>query len=281
MAVNKVRRLGSFAPLSAQAWKDDALAEAGEAAELLFYRALSFSADILADGFITDGQLVRLVGHGMKDVARRAERLVLMGLWTKEDGGYNVRSWLKWNRSLAEIQHLQSKDAGRKAPTRRDPDGDEPPPETDSERNPNGERSESESDTETAAAETCGHIQNQNQNHIQNQADNTSARGADARKARDTFPAFWDAYPRKTGKGDAEKAWAKATKGRDPQDLIAAAQSFAARRRSEDPQFTPYPATWLNRRSWEDEPDPPTLKLISGGYQPYQDPTDPDYYGSI
>lgn len=148
MPVNKPRRLGSFAPLSAQAYKDDALMEAGEAAELLFYRALSFSADVLRDGFISDSQLTRVVGHGMRDAPKRAERLVEVGLWGRIQGGYNVRSWLKWNRSRDEIEGLQVKDSGRKAAPRDDPNGTRPQDDEPSERNPNGIRTESEPDSE-------------------------------------------------------------------------------------------------------------------------------------
>lgn len=130
MPNNKVRRNGSYAPLSAHAYKDDAVAQAGEAAELLYYRGLSFCADVLSDGYISDLQLQRHVGVGMRDVKRRAQRLIEVGLWVREDAGYRVRSWLKWNRSREEIETDLRKDSGRKA--------DKPPAE--SSRNPNGIR---------------------------------------------------------------------------------------------------------------------------------------------
>lgn len=146
MPVNKVRGRGSYAPLSAHAYKDDALAEAGEAAELLFYRGLSFAADVINDGYISDSQLGRLLGWGMKDVQRRARRLTEVGLWTREDGGYRIKSWLKWNRSRDEIERLQRKDAGRKAAPAPDPSGGDDDPDLDSERNPNGIHMDSDSD---------------------------------------------------------------------------------------------------------------------------------------
>ena len=70
------------------------------------------------------------------------------------------------------------------------------------------------------------------------------------------FAEFWQAYPRKVGKGAAWKAYAKA---------VAAASAVVvnegARRLAADPylpptQFVPYPATWLNREGWEDAPYP-------------------------
>lgn len=116
MPVNKIRRNGSYAPLSAHYYKDDALAEAGERAELLYVRGLAFCADVLSDGFISDSQLARFVGVGMTDPKRRAERLIAVGKWRRDDdaGGYWVVSWHKWNLTKAEIQQRQKVDAARK-----------------------------------------------------------------------------------------------------------------------------------------------------------------------
>lgn len=71
------------------------------------------------------------------------------------------------------------------------------------------------------------------------------------------FAEFYAAYPRKKGPADAEKAWTKAVDdlGTDPAVIIESAQLFAMANRTKDPDFLPYPATWLNRRQWEDEPD--------------------------
>lgn len=117
MAVNRVRRNGSYAPLSAHYYKDDAIAEAGERAELLYVRGLAFCADVLTDGFISDLQLIRFVGVGMADAKRRADRLGRAGLWIRDDerGGWVVKSWDKWNQSLTEIKAKQKADAERKA----------------------------------------------------------------------------------------------------------------------------------------------------------------------
>lgn len=114
MAVNKVRRNGSYAPLSAHYYKDDAIDDTAGAAELLYVRGLAFCADVLSDGFISDRQLVRFVGVGMFDAIDRAMRLVEVGLWENVDGGYRVRSWLDWNRSRAEIEALLADEAARK-----------------------------------------------------------------------------------------------------------------------------------------------------------------------
>ncbi|HKY58356.1 MAG TPA: hypothetical protein VJL80_09985 [Aeromicrobium sp.] len=118
MTVNQVRRNGSFAPLSAHYYDDDAIIAAGEKAEVLFTRGLAFAARKPADGFITDLQLTTF---RLSAVTARAKRLCEVGLWERvEDDllgtgtGYRIRSWLKHNASRAEIEEKQRKDAARK-----------------------------------------------------------------------------------------------------------------------------------------------------------------------
>lgn len=123
MPVNQVRRNGSYAPLSAHYYKDDAIAQAGEKSELLYVRGLAFCADVLSDGFITESQLMRFVGVGMRDAKQRAECLCRVGLWERvTDGlwegaqgtGYRIVGWTKWNRTKKEIEAKLAADAARK-----------------------------------------------------------------------------------------------------------------------------------------------------------------------
>lgn len=68
------------------------------------------------------------------------------------------------------------------------------------------------------------------------------------------FDQFWLAYPKKVGKGAAEKAFAKARlNGHLPEVL----KSIEVQKRSEQwqkdgGQYIPNPATWLNQKRWED-----------------------------
>lgn len=69
---------------------------------------------------------------------------------------------------------------------------------------------------------------------------------------------FWDDYPRKLGKFMARKAWMKIK----PWNQQTCDEIFAGLARwtefwansDTDPQFIPYPATWLNQHRWEDNP---------------------------
>lgn len=71
------------------------------------------------------------------------------------------------------------------------------------------------------------------------------------------FDSFWSAYPKKVGKGDAEKAWRKVKEPAAVLENILTAlkwQKSSVPWLKEGGQFVPYPATYLNRRGWEDEP---------------------------
>jgi hypothetical protein len=69
------------------------------------------------------------------------------------------------------------------------------------------------------------------------------------------FDIFWKAYPRKTGKGDARKKFAKALNKTSFENIMAALGKVkaSAQWQKDDGQFVPYPATWLNQERWDDE----------------------------
>lgn len=115
MPVNQVKRNGSYAPLSAHYYKDDAIAEAGPMAELLYVRGLAFCADVLSDGYISDVQFQRFVSVGVTNAKRHAARLCEVGLWRRDEAGYWVVAWARWNLTKEQIQEKQRKDAERKA----------------------------------------------------------------------------------------------------------------------------------------------------------------------
>jgi hypothetical protein len=70
------------------------------------------------------------------------------------------------------------------------------------------------------------------------------------------FEKFWQAYPRKTGKGDAAKSWNKLGPPPSAEQWKAALawQSESLQWTKDGGQFIPMPATYLNQRRWEDEP---------------------------
>ena len=82
----------------------------------------------------------------------------------------------------------------------------------------------------------------------------------------EAFDAFWVEYPKHVSKQDAVRAWGKLKPDKELQDKIMAAleqQKRSDQWNRDGGQYIPYPATWLNRRRWEDEgitpaqPEPP------------------------
>lgn len=81
------------------------------------------------------------------------------------------------------------------------------------------------------------------------------------------FAAFWDSYPRKKSKAAGRAAYEKAARKVGPERIRAALESQLPVLMAKEPDFRPYPATWLNRESWEDEPDAPARSgplVVSG-----------------
>lgn len=74
----------------------------------------------------------------------------------------------------------------------------------------------------------------------------------------DRFEEFWAAYPRRSDKGHARTAYAKALRKTDVESLILGAKKYAAAVASTDPKFIALPTTWLNGERWTDETTTPT-----------------------
>ena len=85
------------------------------------------------------------------------------------------------------------------------------------------------------------------------------------------FAEWWKVYPRKSAKDAARKAYKAALKKTDQHTLKAKAEAYAAQqaRLGTEQRFIAYPATWLNRGSWEDEElnDPTAEQKPSNRYQ--------------
>ena len=70
------------------------------------------------------------------------------------------------------------------------------------------------------------------------------------------FVAFWEAYPRKEGKGAARKAFAKIPRSKYKL-LVPAVEMYKQSEQwnRDNGQYIPHPATWLNQARWEDTPE--------------------------
>lgn len=96
-------------------------------------------------------------------------------------------------------------------------------------------------------------------------------KGADTITER--FNIFWKAYPKKTGKGAAEKAFYKIRPSEELLQKILHAIEIQKQNdqwRRDNGQFIPLPATWLNQKRWEDGPTE-THHLLCRGNEPNLD----------
>lgn len=111
-----------------------------------------------------------------------------------------------------------------------------------------------ESDTLHDSAATCGELpqvaaliqSESNPNPNPNPESESNTRGA-------AFYAFWAAYPRKVGKGDARKAFGKVRVELGTLLSAIEAQKASQQWKREGGRYIPNPATWLNQCRWEDE----------------------------
>jgi uncharacterized protein YdaU (DUF1376 family) len=71
------------------------------------------------------------------------------------------------------------------------------------------------------------------------------------------FVDFWAHYPRKIGKASASKAFAKAAKKHNTDDILFGLSQQIEAMKSKDQKFIPHAATWLNAERWIDEPEQP------------------------
>lgn len=84
-------------------------------------------------------------------------------------------------------------------------------------------------------------------------------RGDDGR-----FDRFWEAYPKKVGKGEARKAFARLKVSGELLDRMLAAltrQRVSDQWNRENGRFIPNPATWLNQERWSDELKGPVVRV--------------------
>jgi hypothetical protein len=71
------------------------------------------------------------------------------------------------------------------------------------------------------------------------------------------FNQFWEAYPKKVGRGLAVKLWDKLRPSDDTLKTILAAieqQKQSEQWKKDGGQFIPHPSTWLGQERWTDQP---------------------------
>ncbi len=113
----------------------------------------------------------------------------------------------------------------------------------------------------------AAHEQTEAEAETETEAETEAAPGA-----RSLFNRFWQAYPKKKSKGQAEKAWSTIMPDEQILDRMLDALRQAVRSpgwQKEGGKYIPHPSTWLNARGWEDETGPPAAAgALPGMYGP-------------
>lgn len=125
------------------------------------------------------------------------------------------------------------------------------------------------SESKTIGYENKNHRLGENENEKVNENEKENVNGtvkenADE-KQKSLFDRFWQAYPKKVGKEAARKAFSKLKPNEEDIDTwLGAVATQQQSRQWQDPKFIPHPATWLNQKRWEDEPEAPARTFVSG-----------------
>jgi uncharacterized protein YdaU (DUF1376 family) len=91
------------------------------------------------------------------------------------------------------------------------------------------------------------------------------------------FEEFWQLYPRREARKEAEKAYDKARRLASKEELHGKTAAYAKSRAGQDPQFTPLAASWLNKERWRDVNANPTQAASSPRhYGPHVPPAPAD-----
>jgi hypothetical protein len=98
---------GEFVPLDVHYMRDERVRRAGSTAELLFIRSLTHVRVHNTSGFIADFDL-NVLGYGLRKAREAAGYLVREGLWIDTEGGWQIRSWEKWNGANSQDSESRS-----------------------------------------------------------------------------------------------------------------------------------------------------------------------------
>jgi len=266
-------------------WRHPKAIQAGRDGRDLFLCALGWSGEYKQDGHLPGealDQLAALVGLNAAAARKAAARLVDVGMWELEDGGWLIHDYLDWQMSAEErdaraerAAERQRDYAARKAAEAREPDPPDPPPDT---------KHDASCDTPSDGADDTPHDDQRGvrgeglavgSSGLERELTNPSAtngvhhdppspHGEKKDQVTATFEDFWAAFPKRGGrlrnKDGSLAKWRRMTRS-EREKALAALPNYAAERGDDKPTNAADPLRWLQQRTWQDylEPvDPPT-----------------------
>ena len=184
-----------------------------DAAFRAFVESVLWSRKQLTDGFLAKRYAVARWSLAVANELLASDDVA--PLWIEVEGGYQIRDFDEHQETKAQIEHRskQAVSAGRKGGLAKAKQSATKPLS----------KPLPETETETDI------------------------------KLKQKFAAWWAAYPRKEDKLRAETAFSKALKKADAEELVKAAELYAAEKQGVDKKYIKLPATWLNAGSWMNE----------------------------
>jgi len=205
---------------------------AGNEIALMFVMLLGMAGELNKGGYIpyTPEDLSNLLDIKPSTVELGIKAMLHKGLLEEIDGVYHITNWDKWQAvDSFEKLKIQRRDATRRW----------------------REKKALETNIPALPDPT-------------DQAPETKQTAAERR-----FERFWKAYPKKVGKGGAEKSFAKYKPDDQLTETMIRAIEAQKMSRQWKEGYIPNPQTWLNQKRWLDEMDEEAL--------PFTDPPEPAY----
>lgn len=145
-----------------------------------------------------------------------------------EPGALYIHDWDQWQKQWYKAMELREKDAKRKAESR---------------------RAKSSTIEQAEEGEQECFLQPEPENGIPKEESETPRSQPEEPKYAPAFNQFWDAYPRKIGKGEAYKKYkTRRRDGYSDEELLGAAKAYAiqCRKSKTEKEFIKHPKTFLS-----------------------------------
>jgi len=193
----------------------------------------------LNDGKLTDVQVSQLFSRKVRD------ELVAVGYLAQCESGWEMHDYLVHQMSASQVADLREKRAAAGRMGGQAKASHLASANADAKQTPSKRVADKDIDKDRDTKTTT---------ELQ---EPSSAEPMDHPRPSFLFEKFWDHYPRKVGRQDAQRAWDKARRKVNPAVIQAAVERMATDPNLPDQQFIPHASTWLNRGGWDDAPYPP------------------------
>lgn len=269
---------------------DFGLRACGLKAQGLWMRMLSLMAKSKTKGYLLDGTkqmeskaLAKLVGESVEEIDRLIAELFEHGVPSKDLTGTIYNRRMARQGYLSKVRSEAGKKGGR--------------PKKQNENLGDFEKSKPKAPSASASAyasASASDSASDPQNEGGKKGPAAVGKGSKTKPKNkadlpDGFEEFWKAYPRKTAKADAVKAWLALTRKNpdgtrrgDPKEVLRAVGGYLDEiaKLGTEPQFIKYPATFLRDDRWRDYISGSEASAIWTGWRPKKSQRGPDMVGA-